>query len=163
MLDRRDHVDLLALTASLGYAHRLDERWSVDGGVVRAQYRRQGPDNRDEHYTELYLGLTSDRVSTHVYYSPDYLRPGWTTLYGEVDATVARVEKVQLGVHLGALAPLYTSPNARTQFDWRASAARQFGPVELHAALTGGGPGRDYYDHEAHSKTALTFGASVFF
>jgi len=41
--------------------------------------------------------------------------------------------------------------------------AQQFGSVELHAALNGGGPGRDYYARRPDTKTALTAGASWFF
>jgi uncharacterized protein (TIGR02001 family) len=164
--DYREHVDLLAVEASIGYARRVSRTLSIDAGVARLQYRAGRSDNLGTHYTELYVGLTSARVSTHLYYSPDYLRPDVATLYGEVDATIARVEKVRLAAHIGMLTTLSApdgAANHRTRYDWRASAARQFGPIELHAALTGGGPGRDYYRGSAHSKTAVTFGASWFF
>ena len=45
------------------------------------------------------------------------------------------------------------------QYDWRFTASRQFGAFDLHAALSGGGPGDDYYDQRSHARTALVVGA----
>jgi hypothetical protein len=51
----------------------------------------------------------------------------------------------------------------RTLYDWRLGVAREFGNLEVHAAVSGGGPGRQRYYCEAHSRTAVTAGASLSF
>ena len=166
VLTDKDHVDLLAVEGSIGYARRITKGLSVDGGVSRSQYPVGFARYRRAHYTEIYLGLTSDRISSHIYYSPDYLRPGVSTLYGEIDALFFRIEKVNFSGHIGLLETIALPAGSRPrelQHDWRIGASRQFGPFELHAALTGGGPGADYYDGAPHSRTAVTAGASWFF
>ena len=45
-------------------------------------------------------------------------------------------------------------------YDWRLAVVRQLGNVEVHAALSGGGPGKQFYYGERHSRTRLTAGAS---
>jgi uncharacterized protein (TIGR02001 family) len=149
--------------ADLGYAVRLDSALSLDIGVLRSQYTSRYAGGRDAHYTEFFVGLTRHRVSARVYYSPDYLRSGTTSVYVELEAALIRSEKWHLSAHAGrlfypTLAPAYV--NFRDQYDWRLSLSRDVHGFELHAALSGGGPGDDFYAAGSHPRTALVVGVS---
>jgi hypothetical protein len=99
--------------------------------------------------------------------SPNYYgRENWT-LYAQLEANVSPAAEWRVTAHAGTLIQLYASDEndgrRRRRYDWRLGVARELGNVEVHADLSGGGPGRQYYYGESHSRTALTAGASVSF
>lgn len=153
----------LGTIEEVGYARRLAPTLSIDGGVTRSDFSQLYGYRAHYGYTQAYVGLIGKFVSGHVYYSPDYYRRGVSTLYGEVDGTIEWVAKVRLNAHLGYLDYLH-APSAygpeQDQYDWRIGASRPFGPFDVHAAVTGGGPGPDYDYGRLRSKTALVVGAS---
>ena len=159
VLDRDDGVQ-----GNIGYVRKLSRKLSIDGGVVRSQYRAPDPTSRSHNYTEVYLGIASDPFSARLYYSPDYFRPDVSTLYGEVEATIRPAKDWRINGHLGSLVYVATParyfPGRQARYDWRIGVSRRFGNLDLHAALSGGGPGQEYYSGDLHSKTALTAGAS---
>jgi uncharacterized protein (TIGR02001 family) len=160
----RDDPLFLGVQGNIGYARRVSRKLSIDGGVVRSQYRAPDRRNRSRDYTEFYLGLAADPFSVRVYYSPDYYRSGMSILYGEVEATVTPAKDWRINGHLGSLVYLTTPaqyfPGRAARYDWRIGVARRLGNFDLHAAFSGGGPGKEYYLGELHSKAALTAGAS---
>ncbi|HEX7850221.1 MAG TPA: TorF family putative porin [Sphingomonas sp.] len=160
----RDDPPFLGVQGNIGYARRLNQKLSIDGGIVRSQYRSPDRDSRSHEYTEVYLGIASDPFSARLYYSPDYDRPYVSTLYGEVEATFRPAKNWRLNGHLGSLVYLATPapylPGRAARYDWRLGLSRELGPFDLHAALSGGGPGKEYYSGELHSTVALTAGAS---
>ena len=154
----------LGVQGNIGYVRRLNQKLSIDGGVTRSQYRSPDRNSRSHNYTEVYLGLASDPFSARIYYSPDYFRPDVSTLYGEVEATFRPAKHWRLNGHLGSLIYLSTParyiPGREARYDWRVGVSRELGSFDLHAALSGGGPGKEYYSGELHSKIAQTAGAS---
>lgn len=149
--------------ANVGYARRLSPGFSLDGGLVRSEYFNYKDSHRTGEYTEAYLGFSSHNISSRIYYSPDYFIHGTSTVYGEVNTFFKPVAGLNLGAHAGYLdyvSQPYTVRPRANQYDWRLSASHPIGHFDLHAALSGGGPGADYYDHQRHTKTALVFGAS---
>lgn len=157
-----DDLRLLATQGSLGYAQRLTGNLSVDGGVTRTQYEVGPQTDVSVHYTEIYAGATTNRSAFHLFYSPDYLRPGVSTLYGDASVLAATIKDVKISAHVGVLQVLSGPSTSKTRYDWRLGAARQVRSVELHAAVTGGGPGREYYQGQSRSFTAFTFGFTWF-
>ena len=154
------------LQGDVGYAVKLDSALSLDVGVQRSQYTANYSVGRAAHYTEFFVGLTRRRVSARVYYSPDYLRAGTTTLYTEAEVAIVRSEKWHLSAHAGRLFYLSLSPayaNFRDQYDWRVSLSRDVHGFELHAAVSGGGPGADFYSGGTHARTAVVVGISHVF
>lgn len=153
---------LLAWQLNAGYAARISPDVSIDAGAVRSWYTRHSSAG-DAHYTEIYLGATAHGVSSRVYYSPDYLRPGVHTLYAEVETTLRLAPKWRLTGHAGLLAHLSDPPRyaPREHYDWRVTLGRELGRLDLRASLSGAGPGSDYYSGRRHSATALTIGASL--
>ncbi|MDB5707010.1 MAG: hypothetical protein JWN66_4126 [Sphingomonas bacterium] len=156
---------VIGLQGNIGYARRLSPTLSIDGGVVRSEYLSSFSGGRAAHYTELYLGLTRRSLSARAYYSPDYFRTGARTLYGEVEGVIHPAAQWRLNGHVGALTrlgalPLYTQ---RTSYDWRLGVTRQLGHFDVHAAVSGGGPGADYYAGRRRDRTALVVGAAWVF
>ena len=151
-----------ALVGQAGYAHRLSPQVSVDGGVMRSQFFDRFAPGESTGYTEAYLGASSRLFSAHLFYSPNYYRPGVHTLYMEADGSIETVAQLRLNAHVGMLDYLRWPGVVgvpTVYYDWRIGVSRQFGPLNLSGALTGGGPGRDYYEGEGHSKTAVVVAA----
>jgi len=161
-LKHYDDPELYGFTANAGYARRLSPGLSIDGGVVDSEFHHLSGYG-STRYTELYLGLLTSHVAGHVYYSPNYFRAGYRTLYGELEGTVRTVADIRLNAHFGRLFYVdqpWSRPMRQDQYDWRLSASRRFAGFDLHLALTGGGPAKDYYAGRPHTKTALVAGAS---
>lgn len=151
--------------ATVGYAARLSNGLSLDAGILRAQYSPASY-GRAAGYTEVYAGLSGRILSARITFSPDYFRPGVTTLYGQVDAVTRPATNWRLFAHAGALTRLGGTPSfpiAATQYDWRAGIGRVAGKLDVALSLSGGGPNRDYYGTQTHSKTALVGTVSVAF
>jgi len=160
----RDDPLFLGVQGNIGYARRLSPMLSIDGGLARSQYRSPDRESRPHNYTEVYLGLASGPFSARVYYSPDYEHAYVSSLYAEVEATFRPATNWRVNGHLGT--QVYLATPARypaghaARYDWRLSVARELGSFDLHAALSAGGPGKDYYSGSFHGKVALTAGAA---
>jgi uncharacterized protein (TIGR02001 family) len=167
VLTRDDQARFLGFQVDAGFAKRLGELWTIDVGVAHNGFRAPYSGAFSHAYTEAYVGVTHAQVAAYVFVSPDYFRRDAWTLYGQLEANVSPAKDWRLTAHVGSLNYLYTPttyvlPHKR-YYDWRVGASRELGRVELHAALSGGGPGRQYYYDELHSRTVLTVGASVSF
>lgn len=154
----------LGVQGNIGYARRLNHALSIDGGIARSQYRSPDRASPAHNYTEVYLGLASGPFSARVYYSPDYDQADISALYAEVEATFRPAMNWRVTGHLGTQVPVSTPAQylagRAARYDWRLGMARELGSFDLHAALSGGGPGKDYYSGNFHGKVALTAGAA---
>jgi len=159
-----DNVRFLGWQAGLGFARRTKGRTTVDAGVVHTQYRAAYPQGRDYHYTEVYLGVIRDPVQARVSYSPNYFRSDQHTIYGEIEATLPVTDTLAVNTHGGVLtfvsAPGLASFAHKTFYDWSVGASQRLGDLEVHAAISGGGPGKQRYEGALHSRSRLTAGAS---
>ena len=153
---------VLNMLENIGYARRLNSVVSIDGGVIRSDYFEHYGALKSKGYTEAYLGLVGDAWSSHIYLSPNYFGRGARTLYGEAEYTLPLPGEVYLGAHLGLLDVLsgaYRAARPPPEFDWRLTASRRFGAFDLHAAVSGGGPGAAIYYQGPRPGTALVVGA----
>lgn len=153
----------LALQVNGGYAKRLSSGVTVDIGVVHSNNSQYSSTGSGKSYTEVYAGLAGKFVSSRVYFSPDYLKAGAQTLYGELDGTISPASKLRLDGHIGVLALLGRTERgdfARSGLDWRLGISRSVGRVSLHVAWTGRGSSRDVYESRTDGGNALTFGLS---
>lgn len=159
---------LLAVRGNAGYARRIGRGYSVDVGVMHTRYSDRYSGGSKTGLTEFYAGLSKGRFVGRAYYSPDYLGPGGSTLYGEIEATADLGDDFRLNGHVGMLRYLDTyALNDPTQLDWAIAAAKQFGTSEVHVVLSGGDARADYYDYYDYGysypragKTALVIGVS---
>jgi len=161
LLEHDGDPALLGVVGNVGYARRMGPEVSIDGGVTRSEYYQRYGVRESAGYTEVYLGFIAHRIASHLYYSPDYFYSGVSTLYGEVEGAVEPVPKLHLSTHVGLLSYVampagYSRPS--NQYDWRVGLSREFGVFDLHAAVSGGGPGDDYYGGGRHGKTAFVVG-----
>jgi uncharacterized protein (TIGR02001 family) len=168
VLTRDDEARFLGYQVDAGLAKRVGDLWTIDVGLAHNHFRAAYEGAFPYSYTEAYVGATHGALSAYVFVSPNYYRRDNWSLYGQVEANFTPAKNWRLTAHVGSLVYLYTSPapygrRRKTQHDWRLGVARELGAVEVHAALSGGGPGRQFYYGETHSRTALTAGASVSF
>ena len=157
-----DLVEPLSLQLNGGYARRLGSDAVLDLGIAHSSYS-QYASKGSSSYTEVYAGVSRKAVSARISYAPHYFVHGASAFYGEVDANVSPMPKLNLNAHVGLLIPLDYSEEAekpRNQHDWRIGVARQVGRMSLHAFLTGGGPDPDYYRGHNHNRTNLVLGLS---
>lgn len=145
--------------ATLGYAQRLGGGWSADVGLLRAQYTPDSSFGRRTGYTELFAGVSGRSVAVRAAFSPDYLWDRTMTVYVSGDVFQRPADHWRVSGHIGALVFLRNGPPApvsRIQHDWSFQIQRELGKAELALALSGGGPGREYFDGSSHTKTAVT-------
>lgn len=162
VLALEDVVRPLGLQLNGGYAKRLSRDFTVDVGATHSSYTRYSSTGSGNSYTEVYAGLGHEYVSARLAFSPHYFERRARALYGEFNANVSPMHKLHLEAHAGLLARLNYrgADDRRTQYDWRLGVAHDLGRVSLHAIMTGGGPGRDYYHNHWHSRNALIIGVS---
>ena len=159
---RHDGLQPLGLQLNGGYAKRLSSGLTIDAGVVHSNYSPYSSRNAGKSYTEVYAGLAGKILSSRLSVSPDYLKPGAWSLYGEVDANVPTVKKLHVTGHVGILAPLnhrgYYDETLHPELDWRLGFARDLGPVTLSVAWTGISRNRDLYQERSYGRRALIVG-----
>ena len=155
--------DFLSASANVGYAKRLAGGPVVDVGLIHTEYTAQSSLERAAGYSEIYAGVIGRNVSSHVYFSPNYLRPGVETVYADVQVFARPARSLRVSGHAGLLTRVAGPRDpyaADTQYDFPISAARRLGPLDLHVAWTTAGPDRAYYGGRPRSRNGLVFGVS---
>lgn len=163
LIGRGGAAHLLAVQAFGGVAIRVRPELTLDFGAIHTDYTRYWSGGRRAHYTEFYAGLAGRRLSARGYVSPDYLRSGWKTFYGEVNAVIVADGNWEASAHGGVL--LWIAGGRPTganfaYYDWRIEAARRIGPVRISVGWAAGGPQRDVYAGRAHHHGVPTLGIS---
>jgi uncharacterized protein (TIGR02001 family) len=135
----------LRSTQYAGYAKRLDSGLSLDVGVIHriSSHYYSGEYARD--LTEAYVGVVGRRLSSHIFFSPNYDGHGGDSLYGEVEALLLDRGKWSLSSHVGALVPPREGPAAsRTiEVDGRLGATRRFGRTAISLNWVAATPAND--------------------
>jgi len=151
----------LGVQGNVGYARRLESGATLDVGVDRSEYSEYFSAGRNAGYTEVYVGLITPNVSSHIYYSPNYFGFGYSTFYGEIDGILRPSPNWRLNAHIGTI--VRTDGERKPGYDWRLGISTQTGGVDWQLALSGGGPKPDFYNERRHSRTALSVGATYAF
>jgi uncharacterized protein (TIGR02001 family) len=161
-LGRDADLYFLGVQGNIGYTQRLAPQLYIDGGVVHSEYDPIAPNRDHWRVTEIYLGLGTDEFTGRISYSPHYFISHTSTLYAEAEAAFEPAPEWRLNAHVGALlyleSPYFFRHDA--YYDWRLGASRRLGNFDIHAAVSGGGPGKDYYGSKPRNRTAVTVGAS---
>jgi uncharacterized protein (TIGR02001 family) len=158
-------IEMLGHIEYAGYARRAGGGWSWDLGLSNASLSTYAPgQKRRFHYTELYAGVGREDVSLHLRYSPNYIRPGASALYVDLDGGARLAQTWRLFAHAG-LSSLLTRPagssSARDHYDLRVGVAHQFSGCELQLAWTTAGPAGGAYP--ARDRGAVIAGLTYFF
>ena len=146
----------------LGYATPRYGGVSWDFGIDNQDLAYYYGDRRiPMKYSEAYVGVVGDLLSVHLHYSPNYLRPGYGSLYAEADGSVKPAENWRLFAHLGTTAPVGDVEGRRQRWDARMGVARTLGPIELQASVVAVTP--DPPSLTPQGRTTLVVGANWFF
>lgn len=141
-----DGIEPLRSIQYAGYARRLKSDISLDVGVSHwaSSHYNTGAYGRD--FTEAYVGIVGRRLSSHIFFSPDYDGHGAASVYAEVNDLLLDRGDWSLTGHVGALAPAREAGERRRdlEFDGRVAATRRFGRTALSIALVGANPERDH-------------------
>lgn len=163
---RHSGAKLLGFQENIGFASRIGTGPTFDAGLTNANYTDYFSGGYKADYREVYVGLITRNLSTHLHYSPHYFRGGVSTLYADVDGVVRPLPRVQLTGHVGVLTRTsgpHMPGEARTHYDWRLGVGTPLGPIDMRLAWTDGGPEPDYYAGEAHRRGTVVLTATYAF
>lgn len=166
VLTRRNGPGLLGAAGNIGYAKRLASGPVVDLGFVHTVYTSRFSGRRHAEYSETYLGIVTKHLSSHLYFSPNYLRRDVKTVYVDLEGVIRPAASLRVTGHVGLLTQVSGPRNAdvrRSQYDVRIGAARRFGSIDVQLAWTTGGPDPDYYARRAHSKSHVIMAITYIF
>jgi uncharacterized protein (TIGR02001 family) len=142
------------LIAYGGFAQTLPSGLTWEAGALDASF----VDDEEYHYHEFYAGLTRDRVSGRVYYSPSYYGGG-KTLYAELNASYPLHDRISLIAHLGLLHPLgAVEGESRQRLDLRLGFGFEAGDWNLQVALLASAPRRHGPDAPRALALSATYG-----
>jgi uncharacterized protein (TIGR02001 family) len=155
---RHDGPRLLRSVQYIGYARRLRPGLSLDAGVSNRIYTRQATVEYARRFTQFYVGIVGRRLSSRVFFSPNYDGNARSASYAELDALLLNRGAWSVTGHLGGLAPPSEPgrPVRRIEVDYRLGLARRVGRSAFSATLVGGGP--DEEDH--HFRRAFVLAAT---
>lgn len=161
VLARGDGLQPLGMELNAGYAKRLASGLTIDLGATHSAYSEYSSRGSAYSYTEFYAGLGGKLVSARISVSPDYLKHGAWTTYGELNGSAPVASNLRLTGHLGMLVPLgyqTSSTHYRREFDWRIGLQDDLGRLSIHADWAGGRPGDDRYSAARHDRSGLVLG-----
>ncbi len=139
-----DGIEPLQSVQYAGYAQRLKSGISLDVGVSHWISSHYYTGEYGRNFSEAYVGIVGRRLSSHLFFSPDYDGHG-AALYGEVDDLLLDRGNWSLTAHVGALAPPRETaePRRSLRLDGRLAATRRFGRTALSFAFVGATPSQD--------------------
>lgn len=128
-------------TAYAGYAWRLRSGVALDAGMTDYIYAGDALYN----YHEAYVGVSLERTSARLSYSPNYTAMHVRTVYAEISHGVALTDALTGAlngtlngfIHLGYFHPLERSPALQPRFDVRVGVTGSAGPCQWMLALDG--------------------------
>ena len=163
---RHSGVKLLGAQENIGFARKIGTGPVIDLGFTNSNYSDYFSGGYKADYREVYAGLITDHIATHVHYSPHYFRGGVSTLYVDADGVLRPLPLWRLTGHIGVLTQL-GGPRApgepHSHYDWRLGVGRRLRPFDLQLAWTDGGPGPDYYEGKPRHRGTLVLAVSYAF
>ena len=159
-------VEMLGFMEYAGYARRVGQGLTLDGGVFNTDLDRYTAGRKIPlKYTEAYAGATWRSLTARAYYSPNYLRDHVHTVYLDLSGAVRPRDNWRLFAHGGALLPVndLARANVRRRYDLRAGIAREFKRAEVSLAWTYTGPPTVRPGAPPPNRGAVVLGAAYFF
>ena len=157
-------VEGYKLQGYAGYAQRMRSGGSWEAGCSRITYTQA----HGNDFSECYAGLSFERGSTRIYYSPKYLGYAARTVYAEVSAFYPVHPRFNLIAHAGVLynlsdgyfpgIPMSSRVDARLGVgipfgNWTAQIAREYVQDD----------GRRYISYPVHPPKSWSFGVTYAF
>ena len=131
--------------------------WDV--GLSNVDFALYGDRRFALRYSEVYAGVSQGGLSAHLHYSPNYLKAGENTLYGEVNGVTRPAENWRLSAHAGVFQRLdRPGPDGHhTRYDLRLAVTREFRNLELEVGWATATPS------QIEPQSSVLMGATVFF
>lgn len=150
--------------AYAGYAQRLRSGWSWELGCSHIGYTQV----HQNDFQECYGGLSGERFSTRLYYSPRYLGYPARTVYGEVSYFYPIHPSFNLIAHAGLMRNLsngvWPGVPARSRYDAKLGISIPFGNWTVQAAREHvQDDGLRYSSYPVHPSKTWTLGATYAF
>ena len=129
----KDGVRPLRSIQYVGYAKRLKSGLSLDVGITHRISSHYYTGEYGRELAEAYVGIVGRRLSSHVFFSPDYDGHGGDALYGEVEGLLLDRGNWSLSSHVGMLLPPREAPaeSRKVELDGRLGATRRFGRTAI--------------------------------
>jgi hypothetical protein len=154
----------LGHTEYVGYAARRPGGLSWDVGADNQDFTVLTRQPLRLRYSEVYVGVSKDDLSGRIYYSPNYLKPGLSVVYAELNRAIRPNDDWRLSGHLGVFQPLGGNAGTtvrRTRYDARFDVVRLFKSVEFDVGWAVASPPAAPEPRRSHG--ALIGGLTVFF
>lgn len=118
----------------VGYAWRQGET-SLEFGAIHRDYAAGSlfDEAYSPHYFEGFVGYARRNLRMRIYVSPDYLRDGGATFYGEVNTRLVKLGQWSFNGH-GGVSAIPADPGdtgMRLYYDWSLQANRALGGFAL--------------------------------
>ena len=158
VLAKDDGPRPLGIQESIGFARRLKSGLTVDAGLINANYTDYALASHARGYNEVYVGLLGSGLSSHIFFSPNYLGDGIRSVYGEVNGVVRPADHWRLNWHLGVQDLRGGQPGSRwsqTDADLRFSVTREFGATQAQITVSHGGRGPRKTYERSYGRSAL--------
>ncbi len=141
----RDGIEPLRSVQYAGYARRLKSGVTLDIGLTHRISSHYATGEYAKQFTEAYVGIVGRRVSSHLFFSPDYDGYGGDAVYGEVEGLLLDRDDWSVSAHAGALlAPRrYPAQSRKVELDGRLGITRRFGRTALSLNWIGATPDYD--------------------
>lgn len=146
----------------IGFAQRLSPQVSLDIGVSNRLYDRRATVEYARRFAQFHAGVIGRRVSSHLFFAPDYDGYGNPATYGQVDALLLDRGHLSITGHVGALRPSRSKRYGRgLEYDWQLGASRRIGTQSsIGLSWVGGGPEPVYARAARRGGSALVLSAS---
>lgn len=148
----------------LGFAARRSDGVAWDVGVDNQDLSVHTRPSIRVRYSEVYFGVSNGDISSRLYVSPNYLRPGLSAAYLELNRVWRFERDWRLAGHLGVFQPLAGTSGTtvrRTRLDARFDLVRRLGAAELNLGVTAASPAA--LPEPRRSRPGLVLGATAFF
>lgn len=142
-LDINDNPDVLLYQGFASYARSISKDLSADIGIIVNSYTENYAGQEDDTLIEAFAGLSTQGISGHVRFSPDYLNLGTATLYLELDSALPLGNDFSATAHLGALIGLdgdNSLGGTNYRYDTQIGLQKDLGRVSIFTNIVVGGP-----------------------
>ena len=166
ILASQNRAGFQGVDAYIGFAAHIDENVTVDIGVTGYIFTERYSGNADDHYAEVYIGLSVDHFAAYVHYTPNYFDKNIPVLYADLNYTRSIGSEFSIKAHAGFLAQ--TSGRARlgnksTRYDTRLAVSRPIWGLDAEIAFTYGGENDRYFSGPWGGNSALVFSVAKHF
>lgn len=163
----RGNLQALGVLAYAGYAHQMASGISWDTGATHltvSQYLEPGS-QYNYNTTELYAGMAGRFFSGHIYFSPDYMGEGVSTVYATAQVAQRLDDTWRLVGQAGVLQPLSHKIGGEingTQIDFGAALIARIQAYEIKLAWSFG-PNSEYPAGHEQPQSKAILSASYYF